>query len=239
MLLASGRLPGGQQEYIIPGTYSWVAPSDVTKISVVMVGSGRQGSGITAGGGGALGYKNNITVVPSTSYTVVVPAVSTGTSASITVGATTYAAGSTNSQTGATSRPNTDGGGSGGDGATSSCGGGGGGAGGYSGNGGNGATYAGVGGTAGTGGAAGGGTGSIQQGGGGVGLLGEGASGAFGGFGGSGGENAQSVSAYNPGNYGGGGGTSGGSGIGKGQGAVRIIWPGNLRSFPSTNTQDL
>jgi hypothetical protein len=33
----------------------------------------------------------------------------------------------------------------------------------------------------------------------------------------------------------GGGGNSGGAGTG----AVRIIWPGNTRSFPSTNTADM
>jgi hypothetical protein len=44
------------------------------------------------------------------------------------------------------------------------------------------------------------------------------------------------------GNYGGGGGYTGGTSFGGGNGAggaVRIIWPGTTRSFPSTNTGDL
>lgn len=242
LLAAGGGLSGGQAAYTTVGTFSWVAPVGVTKISVVLVGSGQQGSGATPGGGGALGYKNNITVVPGDSYTLVVPAVSTGTSASIVIAATTYSAGSTTSSTGSSSRVNCDGGGNGGNGGVSGCGGGGGGAGGYAGNGGNGATYSGSGGTAGGGGGGGGGTGNTQGGGGGVGLLGQGSNGSFGGGGGSGGTNSGGgtfPTSSNPGNFGGGGGSGGGSGEGFGKGAVRIIWPGNLRSFPSTNTQDL
>ena len=55
----------GQQAYIANGTYSWVAPSGVTSVSAVAVGPGRNS-------GGGLGWRNNITVVPGTSYTVVV-----------------------------------------------------------------------------------------------------------------------------------------------------------------------
>jgi hypothetical protein len=104
-------------------------------------------------------------------------------------------------------------------------------------------------------------------GGGGVGLLGEGASGAGGaggvsngtaipnftsptggGKGGSGGANGQTTAGYNPngtlgagGNYGGGAGGEGGNSanIQGGKGAIRIIWPGADRSFPSTNTGDV
>ena len=62
----------GQQAYTTPGTYSWVAPSGVTSVSVVAVGAGggNSGGGL-GGGGGGLGYKNNITVIPGNSYTVV------------------------------------------------------------------------------------------------------------------------------------------------------------------------
>ena len=59
--------PPGQQAYTTAGTYSWVAPSGVTSISVVAVGGGGR-----AGGGGGLGYKNNITVTPGNSYSVVI-----------------------------------------------------------------------------------------------------------------------------------------------------------------------
>jgi hypothetical protein len=86
-------------------------------------------------------------------------------------------------------------------------------------------------------------------GGGGVGLLGLGSSGAggaanTGGNGGSGGTkgNDSSWIAASPGvTYGGGsGGTVYACQLGDGGvGAVRIIWPGTTRSFPSTNTGDL
>ena len=55
----------GQQEYTTAGTYSWTCPAGVTRVSVVCVGGG-------SGCGGALAYKNNITVVPGNSYSVVV-----------------------------------------------------------------------------------------------------------------------------------------------------------------------
>ena len=70
-----------QQAYTTPGTYSWVAPAGVTSVCVVCVGGG--GSGARAafaglyypgGSGGGLGYKNNISVTPGQSYTVVVGA---------------------------------------------------------------------------------------------------------------------------------------------------------------------
>jgi hypothetical protein len=90
-------------------------------------------------------------------------------------------------------------------------------------------------------------------------LLGEGTSGAgndsgnpgFGGSGGANGTTAYLTSYCQCGDtyyrtYGGDGGAyGGGGGIGQnangagGVGAVRIIWPGTTRSFPSTNTGDL
>jgi hypothetical protein len=39
--------------------------------------------------------------------------------------------------------------------------------------------------------------------------------------------------------HGGGGGLTNGSQAPGARGAVRIIWPGNTRTFPSTNTGDL
>ena len=71
--------PPGQQEYTTAGTYSWVAPTGVTSVSVVAIGAGGSidfsGSSYVnrgGGGGGGLGYKNNYTVTPGNSYTVVV-----------------------------------------------------------------------------------------------------------------------------------------------------------------------
>lgn len=135
--------------------------------------------------------------------------------------------------------------------------GGGGGAGGYSGAGGTGGCSGTNGGVAGTGGAGGGGGTSLQQcrragGGGGVGLLGLGTSGAAGGTagvgggGGSGGSNGTSAGVGCVGGCGGaygGGGAGGGSSYRSGApgagGAVRIIYPGATRSFPSTCTGNL
>jgi len=265
----------GQQAYG-GGTYSWVAPAGVTSVSVVTVGQGGPGivySCPTAhGGGGGLGYKNNISVTPGCSYTVVV-----NSTASYFVSTATVAGYAGSSSTSAGGTYVGDGGGNGGAGP-----GGGGGAGGYSGAGG--AGYCGAYGNFGSGssgsggGGGGGGVGygrpgfsaclryTSSGGGGGVGILGAGSSGAGGsgsggnsgqygygngGCGGSGGANGQSWST-NCGGYGGNGGQyGGGGGIGRnnsgalsssnggGGGAVRIIWPGTTRSFPTTNTGNL
>ncbi len=66
-----------QQSFTSSGTYSWTAPAGFTSISVVCVGGGSGGAyGWSYGGGagGGLGYKNNITVTPGSTYTVVVGA---------------------------------------------------------------------------------------------------------------------------------------------------------------------
>ena len=92
----------------------------------------------------------------------------------------------------------------------------------------------------------GGGCGSVNRGGGGggTGLYGVGSSGSGGGVNGGvggGGSGGNSGSAGNGGAYGGGGAGDGGtyyssSGHGTGGGgAVRIVWPGNTRSWPSTD----
>jgi len=80
-----GVAPPGQQAYTTAGTYSWVAPAGVTKVSLVAVGGGGGAleyiTGMACccptysyrlGGGGGLGYTNNHTVIPANSYTVVV-----------------------------------------------------------------------------------------------------------------------------------------------------------------------
>lgn len=115
--------------------------------------------------------------------------------------------------------------------------GGGGGAGGYAGNGGNGG---GTGGTS-TAGAGGGGGGGYAGGGGGTGIYGQGANGAAGAvFNGGGGGSGGGSGGNNYGGgglYGGGGSGSdnGGTGGAGANGVVRIIYPGNTRTFPSTN----
>ena len=244
-------LAQGQQAYTTPGTYSWVAPAGVTSVSVVAVGGGGGGRG---GDGGGLGWKNNITVIPGNSYTVVAGQGGTGQSgtSSYFIDTSTVAGFGGGRQVGITGGGSYvgDGGGQGG-GDTSD--GGGGGAGGYSGRGGQGLSYPNSGGSAGAGGAGAGGGGwsdggyAAGGGGGGVGILGQGTSGSgstgsapYGGIGGSGGATSTS---RNGALYGGGGGTlvSGEAYVDTtgGGGAVRIIWPGDTRQFPSTNTGDV
>lgn len=76
----------GSALYTTPGTYTWVAPAGVTKVSVLVVGAGGRGADDYnffdgcfwcyqaggGGGGGGLAYGNNLTVVPGNSYTVYV-----------------------------------------------------------------------------------------------------------------------------------------------------------------------
>lgn len=232
--------PPGQDAYTTNGTFSWVAPAGVTSVSVVCVGLG-------GANGGALAYKNNITVIPGNSYSVVIPSTADPT---YFISSATVAAASGLDPNRPTGGYLGDGGGQGGSAAQGA-----GGAGGYSGNGGDGGYF--TAGSAGAGGGGGGGgTGNIPKviagltgGGGGVGILGQGSNGAGGtrvagtsgggGGGGSGGANGQTGtgSAASGGLYGGGG--AGGGGANGGRGAVRIIWPGTTRAFPSTDTGDL
>lgn len=222
----AGGAPPGQQvyTYVNDNTFNWTCPAGVTSVSVVCVGSG------TFGYGGSLGYKNNITVVPGNNYTCRVPAGGF---------ATYFISTGTCSANGGDMTPGYTGDG-GGNGAYA------GGAGGYAGNGGG--T-----GAAGSGGGGGGGTNrddggvASRGGGGGVGLLGQGSNGAAGaangggGGGGSSGTNGTSANNGNGGNggsYGGSGGTGDNAYGSTGMGALRIIWPGNLRQFPSTRTAD-
>lgn len=270
MAASAGGSPVGQEAFITAGTFSWVAPDGVTSVSVVCVGGGSSYDSY-GGSGGGLGYKNNISVTPGNSYTVVVG--SGGPQTSDGPGQDSYFINTSTVKGGGAPNRNYggtytgDGGGNGGSGTEPSGGSGraGGGAGGYSGNGGNGGGGFETG-SVGSGGAGGGGgfsystsfSAGIGGAGGGVGILGQGSngSGGFGGFdtnfaggggGGSGGGSGSSVSASTPSNpagglYGGGGGGYTGPEYRRGpggSGAVRIIWPGTDRQFPSTNTGDI
>ena len=251
----------GSTSYTTPGTYSWVAPVGVSSVSVVAVGGGSGGychAGYGAGGGGGLGYKNTISVTAGNSYTVVVGAGGTGGSNNCNrIGKGSYfigsclVAGIAPAQSNCGGRYQGTGGGNGGPGAPS-CGTssrGGGGAGGYSGNGGGGSSVSG--GNNGSGGGGGGGGGgcccasssSNFGNGGGVGLFGQGSNGAggsplSGGGGGGSGGCAGGNKFGTPGLYGGGAGskysTSGAVNISGANGAVRIVYPGSVRKFPST-----
>jgi hypothetical protein len=278
----TAALVQGQQAFTTAGTFTWVAPAGVTRVSVVAVGggggSGRRcatypATGGGGGGGGALAYVNNATVVPGTSYTVVVGAggLPSNTTAGVSAGQSNFTiSGVVVAANGGSARAYQQGlggtvvtgtGFSGGNSGFSCCnlgGGGGGGAGGYTGvggAGGAGGTTAFVAGSNGAGGSGAGGSGSTANGaggaGGGVGLLGLGSSGVAntgvggGGGGGSCGATGGNGTTVTPGTGGTFGGGSGGarnganSAVNGSVGAVRIIWPGTTRSFPSTNTGDL
>jgi len=68
--------PTGETTFTATGTSTWVAPAGVNTVSVVCVGGGGGGGEWmgSGGAGGGLAYKNNISVTPGTSYTVIVGA---------------------------------------------------------------------------------------------------------------------------------------------------------------------
>ena len=222
--------PPSSESYTCAGTYSWVAPGGVTSVSVVVVG---KGGNVRSG---ALAYKNAISVTPGSSYSVVVSSVYT--SRSYFISTCTVSAGYWTCRTGC----------GGGDGGNF------GGAGGYTGNGGAGQLNGN--GLAGSGGGGGAGADFYNAccairwhgGGGGVGIFGAGSNGAGGtgggtanpgggggGSGGTGGTGSTSSSSGSGGDYGGVGGFSTGAPDGvNGKSAVRIVWPGSTRQFPST-----
>jgi len=255
----------GQDEYTTPGTYSWVCPANVEKVSVVCVGAGGTygySPGFTSGGGGggALAYANNISVTTGSSYTVIVGAGVPFNHNGNPGGDSTFNSTSVGAQGGRSGVPNGNPfvgvggvvlngtGGSGGTGGTGNLSGnypGGGGAGGYSGAGGNGGTSSA--GANGNGGGGGGGAAQSGGSGGGVGILGAGASGTGGTFNGgvpgangTGGSNNPTSPANIPqfAQFGGAFGVNqqSGSFTSSGGGAVRIIYPGNTRTYPNNAT---
>ena len=258
-----------EQVFNVPGTYTWTAPAGVTSVSVVAIGGGGRGGrgsqyatySSSGAGGGGLGWKNNISVIPGNTYTVVVGA-GGSTSVAVADDSTNIGADGENSYfidintvagfggKGGGSRTVSptgggyvgDGGGTGGrggNGGQNAQSGGGGGAGGYTGNGGDGGGFYGSILTAGSGGGGGGGDagwGRANQApgwpGGGVGIMGIGSNGGAGSAS-SGGGGSGGLGGNSSTNNGGlyGGGSPGGDGVGSG-GAVRIIW-GSGRSFPN------
>ena len=226
-------------------------------------GAGRGGSPRSSGGGGGgLAYKNNISVTPGSTVTVRVGDRGPSDSANgqpswIQYGGTQYAIGGGGSggsanadRPGGSPSGTRNGGGTGGTSGHGNSANGGGGAAGYTGTGG-GAGQNPSGGAGGRG----AGDGNVCSGAGGVGLFGEGSTGSnatsisAGGTGGSpdtigGGQNGTpgngSTNSGNAGNFGGGGAHDDQSSqqllVYGAYGGVRIIWPGDTRSFPSTNT---
>lgn len=219
--------PRGESVFAIPGTYSWVCPEGVTSVSAVCIGAGGAGlvstsGSASGGGGGALAYVNNIPVVPGTSYTVVVglggrQATSGGasyfinTSTVSALGGVTPASGTGGA--GGTVQAGTGFSGGAGGSISGSGMGRGGSAASYTGNGSDGATM----------------TGAEDP---------LGGNGTF--YLGSSGPSGQSGFSSRPvdgGMFGGGGSgtTISGANMNGGSGAVRIVWPGDTRQFPSTD----
>lgn len=247
LVMAAAGVPTGpaigQVEYTTAGTHTWVVPAGVTSVSAVAIGPGGNCIGAKGAGGGALTYVNGYTVTPGSSYTIVVGSGGSGAPSTafgmIAGGAPSDDSGLPGFASGAYTV-----------GVTGSYGGsgdygGGGGAAGYAGHegvgDGDGASIEEQDGREGVGGGGGGGggysefTGYAGKGGGTC-LRGQGASGTGGLAGFDGGQgSAHAGSPATTSFYGGGGAlyNAGGSG-----GAVRIIWPGNLRQFPSTRTAD-
>lgn len=77
----AASIPVGQEEFVSVGTFDFVVPADVVRVHAVCIGAGATGSG-------ALSFSNNISVTPGETLTVVVPDFDTGTSCSISRGAT-------------------------------------------------------------------------------------------------------------------------------------------------------
>ena len=257
----------GQQAFTTAGTFSWVAPAGVASVSVVAVGGGAGGGGglgyknnisVTPG--------NSYTVIVGARAPVSGTSMGDGGTSSFINTCTVRGNGSLN-RSGGTYLG--DGGGNGGSGNAGGGGGAGGysGNGGAGGTLGSSAT-SGAAGTGGAGGGGGGGVGYFGSGiflygsggGGGVGILGQGSNGSGGssgspgsgggaGSGGAAGTAGSGSTGGNGGAYGGGGAWFGATWSGccvidgtngtPAAGAVRIIWPGTTRSFPSTNTGNL
>jgi len=251
----------GADLYATAGSFSWEAPLGVTSVSAAVIGGGAGGGGGTycssqgAGmGGGALSYKNSISVTPASSYTVVVGTGGSGGTqgdtgrtdggSSYFVSTGTMLATGGNSTNGGTATGGT-GGGSGGN-SPGGGGSGGGGAGGYDGNGGTSGTSGGAGNPGSQGAGGGGGGGNPGQGsysgrggnGGGTGIFGKGANGTGGaggtgdpGPGGAGGSGSTNIG--NGQAFGGGGGAGGfwGSGGAGQSGGVRVVF-GTGRTYP-------
>ncbi|WP_205904690.1 hypothetical protein [Diaphorobacter sp. HDW4A] len=238
-----GKAAAGEATYTANADFT--VPAGVTSICFVAVGRGGNGTFDGSGGGGALGWKNNVAVTPGQVIQVRFNSAASG-NTSVTIGGVVYQAGNgyfgppnVPSSSGGSRSGNFDGGGAGG-GGYGAAGSGGGGAGGYLHAGGQGGStnYSGVGSTTGGGGGGGVDANYRKGGGGGVGLKGviSGTSDTVGpGVGGGGGQGgAGGASDYTAvgGAYGGGGSASNSTPEAQGGvGAVRIIW-GAGRSFP-------
>lgn len=64
----------GEENWLIPGTYSWTPPSGVTSASIVCIGGGAGSTATTGGAGGGLAYINSFNLISNKSYTISVGA---------------------------------------------------------------------------------------------------------------------------------------------------------------------
>jgi hypothetical protein len=235
------------------GDLRWIKSIDVTPGETLRIDVGRGG---IAGGTGGDGY---FSAVQRANGFVLIQAAGGGGGTTSSARAQ-YGTSTTTSGTGAVGPIGGGTGGTGGGGSGSTSAAGGGGAGGYLGNGGSGtvSTLDSAGNSADPGSGAGGGGGSADSGGtggtgGGVGLLGwgsDGVGGAFGGYGGTGGYsgtggsngegggNSRAVNGAPLYGSGGGGDDTGTTAHNGAQGAVRLIWPAEIRYYPYTRTAD-
>lgn len=73
-------VPNGQVLYTSAGTHQWMCPPDVTRVSVVLVGTGGAGNRARSetGNGGNVRFINDIPVVPGQTYAIVLPSVNNG-----------------------------------------------------------------------------------------------------------------------------------------------------------------
>ncbi len=239
------RVARGESSYTAAGNYQFVVPPGVFSISAVCIGHGGTpptDSGSIGGGGGGLSYRNDIPVLPGEILFVRINAT---TGATIRRDNNLFGELLVGASSGRGVQPGAPIVGSGFGGGTAS-GTGGGGAAGY---GSGGSTTAAV--PSGGAGGGGGPTGTYSGGGGGVGLTGmnsswvapaagTGRNGGPAGIGGSagsagactGGTCCTFFQGGAGGAYGGGGGFGANSGGAGGSGGIRIIWPGELRSYP-------
>ena len=231
------------------GGLSWINNVPVTPGTNLTVYNGKTGSRFGSGNPGGSDTNGQGSYILDANGIMIIEANGGRKAGSGGISGGNGAAGNGGTMVGAAYQSLTFGGGRGGHGNGSSPNsgkGGGGGAGGYSGNGGDGGTQCSYG-APGSGGGGGGGGGHCSAdggAGGGVGIYGEGASGVGGGDGnyaspgqgGSGGVTGATSYGWWDEQTGAFGGGCGAGSAGAGRGAVRIIWPGDERLFPSTRT---
>lgn len=60
---------GKEANFLLPGTYTWTAPANVTSVSALCIGGGGGGTASVGGSGGSLSY-NTFSVIPGNTYNI-------------------------------------------------------------------------------------------------------------------------------------------------------------------------